>query len=86
MDETAARTEAMAKDKAESLAAADRYMKVCSEYLESQDKALKEQVKLLDGGQAAAGAQSTAVASASQAGLSTSEAVLDRARKIAIAN
>ena len=44
LNDTVAKTDAMAKDKAESLAAADRYMKVCYQFLESQAKRLNTAV------------------------------------------
>ena len=47
LNETVAKTEAMAKDKVNSLEAADKYMKICASFLDSQQKELDETVKSL---------------------------------------
>ena len=56
LNETVTKTEALAKDKATLAAAAEKYMKVCSEFLDGQQKMQKEEfVKALAANQAAGG-------------------------------
>jgi len=62
LDETIARTEAMTKEKEASLAAADKYMKVCYEFLEGQQKTMKEEIKSYTAGTAGATGDAAAAA------------------------
>ena len=44
LNDTVTKTEAMAKDKAASLEAADKYMKICASYVEGQTKKLESEI------------------------------------------
>jgi methyl-accepting chemotaxis protein len=69
-NDTVAKTDAMIADKAASLQAADKYMEVCDEYLQSQNKKLGEEVEQLAEGKTNM----------------TAAKVMDRIWKIATAN
>ena len=82
LNETVAKTDDMAKQKAASLLAADKYMKVCSDYIAAQKKMQDEEVKasaeLLGSGTSSTQPASTAV--------DIERTLSDRAKKIEIAN
>ena len=76
LNETVAKTENMAKDKAASLVAADNYMKICAQYLEDQNKKFDTEAKEAVAGTNAAGAKSVIDA----------DKLIDRVWKINTAN
>jgi len=79
--DTVAKTEAMTKDKAASLVAADTYMKVCAEYLAAQQKKFAEQVKEVTHG--ATGAATTQPAASAA---ENEKKLIERTWKIGVAN
>ena len=72
LNDTVAKTEAMGKDKAESLVAADKYMKITYDYVESQDKLLTTAINAIT------------KADADKEALKTE--IIDRKKKIGLAN
>jgi methyl-accepting chemotaxis protein len=77
LDETVAKTEALAKDEAASLDAADKYMKICYAFVEGQQKRLEAEVTKAF--VAKAGAQTDADAI-------DEEKLLERQKKLTLAN
>jgi methyl-accepting chemotaxis protein len=87
LGETVALTNDMAKQKADSIVAADKYMKVCNEYLAEQNKKLADEIKAAfassDTPATAPADASKAVASAPAATVQTEEAkLIKRVHKI----
>jgi methyl-accepting chemotaxis protein len=90
-EETVTLTHEMAKEKANSVAAADKYMKICGEYLANQNKKLADEVKAAfassDTPATAPADAAKAVASAPAATVQTEEAnLMKRVHKINLAN
>jgi methyl-accepting chemotaxis protein len=95
-DETVTKTNEMAKQKTDSLVAADKYMKICSEYLAAQNAKLAEEIATECGttnsaapaaATAPASADTKATANATAATETSSEAKLkERVSKINICN
>jgi methyl-accepting chemotaxis protein len=91
LGETVALTNDMAKQKADSIVAADKYMKVCNEYLAEQNKKLADEIKAAfassDTPATAPADASKAVASAPAATVQTEEAkLIKRVHKINLGN
>jgi methyl-accepting chemotaxis protein len=84
LNDTVTKTDAMAKDKAASLEAADKYMKICYGFVEGQTKKLEAEIaKALAGTKTATANATTAPADAD----TITQAKLDeRIRKVALAN
>jgi len=79
--ETVAKTEAMAKDKAASLVAADAYMTICAEYLGNQQKRFTEEVTAV-----AHGATGTATTQPAASAAENEKKLIERTWKIGVAN
>ena len=77
LNDTVAKTDAMARDKAASLEAADKYMKVCYDYLANQTKRLGEEIALVASG----GAKGSTTQPAMDV-----DKVMERVRKITLCN
>jgi methyl-accepting chemotaxis protein len=88
LDETVTATEAMAKEKAASLVAADAYMKLCNAFLDDQDKSLDDEINAcLKVETASSGTPATGSATGSVSNTApTAEALKERHKKIGIVN
>jgi methyl-accepting chemotaxis protein len=80
LNETVAATEELAKEKEAMNTAAADYMKICAEYLSSQQKSLDEEIH------ASLGAKSDGAAGEAKTEAVSADKLVERAKKIAVAN